>query len=161
MDMLSDEEARHPGFGQELPLEELGFPVAAKTGTSRGFADTVAVAVTRELTVAAWAGNFDGQPTQGLIGMRSAAPLVREGLLLGARGRTLSLPERPETIGSAPVCVLSGKRPTSACRHTKQEYFVRGHEPAEPCDWHGGGSVRYPDAVARWAEDRRRAGGRL
>jgi len=161
MDMLADEEARHAVFGQELPLEDLGFPVAAKTGTSRGFADTVAIAVTRELTVAAWAGNFDGQPTQGLIAMRAAAPLVRAGLLLAARGRELTLSPRPESIVAVPVCALSGKRPTAACPHRKLEQFVRGSAPTEPCDWHGAAGARYPDAVARWAEERRTAGGRL
>jgi penicillin-binding protein 1C len=160
MDMLSDEAARHPVFGQDLPLEDLGFPVAAKTGTSRGFADTVAVAVTRELTVAAWAGNFDGQPTQGLIAMRAAAPLARTALLLAARGRSLTLPDAPEGIVTAKVCALSGKRPTAACAHTKEERFVRGTEPSEPCDWHEGGAPRYPAEVARWADHRRTAGGR-
>jgi len=162
MDMLSDEEARHPVFGQELPLEDLGFPVAAKTGTSRGFADTVAVAVTRELTVAAWAGNFDGRPTEGLIAMRAAAPLVRSGILLAARGRGLTLPARPDDIVAVPVCARSGMRPTATCPHRKLELFVRGHEPHEPCDWHTGGpDAHLPDAVARWDEDRRTAGGRL
>ncbi len=94
MDMLSDPEARRPAFGQELPFD-LPFKVAAKTGTSRGFADTVAIAATRELTVAAWAGNFDGKPTQGLVAMQSAAPLVRAGLLIGGQGRHLTLPRGP------------------------------------------------------------------
>ena len=159
MDMLSDEEARHPVFGQELPLEDLGFPVAAKTGTSRGFADTVAVAVTRELTVAAWAGNFDGQPTQGVIAMRAAAPLARTAILLAARGRALTLPERPSGIVSATVCALSGKGVGAACPHTKVEQFVRGTEPRDVCDWHRAEGVRYPEEVARWAERRRQPRG--
>jgi membrane carboxypeptidase/penicillin-binding protein PbpC len=38
-------------FGADLPLD-IPFPVAAKTGTSSGFADTVAVAATREAVAA-------------------------------------------------------------------------------------------------------------
>src|SRR5262249_3483661 len=53
MDMLADAGARRSTFGAELPFD-LPFRVAAKTGTSSGFADTVAVAATREAVVAAW-----------------------------------------------------------------------------------------------------------
>ncbi len=158
MDMLADADARHPVFGRELPLDDMGFDVAAKTGTSRGFSDTVAVAVTRELTVAAWAGNFDGTPTQGLVAMRSAAPLVRAGMMLAAEDRELSLPERPDGVVEADVCALSGLRPTDACPHRKHELFTSGRVPTKPCDWHrwDGRSVRiaYPESAAKWARRR-------
>ena len=76
MDMLADPGARRAAFGAELPLD-LPFPVAAKTGTSSGFADTYTIAATREAVVAAWAGAFDGSGTRGHLAMWSAAPLVR------------------------------------------------------------------------------------
>jgi len=156
MDMLADGDARHPVFGRELPLDDMGFDVAAKTGTSRGFSDTVAVAVTRELTVAAWGGNFDGTPTQGLVAMRSAAPLVRAGFMLAANDGELTLPKRPDGIVEADVCALSGLRPTGACPHRKRELFPVGRVPQTPCDWHGakaGGGVRitYPAIASKWA----------
>ncbi len=160
MDMLSDEAARHPTFGQELPLDDIGFPVAAKTGTSRGFADTVAVGVTREVTVAAWAGNFDGAPTQGLIAMQAAAPLVRTGMMLAARGRELTLPEKPDDVVAVSVCSLSGERPGAHCPHQKLEYFIHGTEPKKTCDWHQPDGVHYPDAVAAWAARQAERGGR-
>ncbi|MBP9084656.1 MAG: transglycosylase domain-containing protein, partial [Kofleriaceae bacterium] len=97
MDMLADPEARRPGFGQELPFD-LPFRVAAKTGTARGFADTWAVAATREVTVAAWAGSIDGSPMRGVVGMEGAAPIVRDALFAIATRRTLTLPPRPATI---------------------------------------------------------------
>jgi penicillin-binding protein 1C len=161
MDMLADPTPRHATFGQELPLD-LPYPVAAKTGTSRGFADTVAVGVTREITAAAWAGNFDGDPTQGLIAMKSAAPLVRAGLQIGARGRRLSLPDAPPEIIEAQVCPLSGMAPSEHCPHRKREYFRAGQVPREPCDWHRpGGVVRYPAEARAWARDRHRRAGRV
>jgi penicillin-binding protein 1C len=154
-DVLSDNEARRPGFGQELPLD-LPFPVAAKTGTSRGFADTVAVAVTHEVTVAAWAGTFSGRPTQGLVAMQSAAPLVRDGLLAYAGGRQLTLPERPSGIASAEVCPLSGLRPGPACPHRKREAFLAGTAPSETCAWHhdheGRVTIELPPELHAWAE---------
>ncbi len=162
MDMLADAEARREVFGQELPLD-LPFRVAAKTGTSRGFADTVAIAVTNEVTVAAWAGNFDGTPTHGLVAMQSAAPLVRAGLLLAANERPLTLPEPPPGITTAYVCPLSGKLVGPDCPHRKLEYFATGHVPTEHCTWHRHEGdrlvVAYPAEVEPWARRERERGG--
>lgn len=163
-DMLADPEARRPMFGDELPVDDLGFAIAVKTGTSRGFADTVAVGVTEQLTVAAWAGNFDGSPTHGLLAMDAAAPLVRTGMMLGARGRKLTLPERPEGIVTARVCPVSGKLVGHDCPHAKREYFAAGTLPHEHCDWHRRQgdrlAVHYPTEAAAWAHRERHAGGR-
>ena len=160
MDMLADPEARRPGFGQELPLD-LPFRVAAKTGTSRGFADTVAVAATREVTVAAWAGTFSGRPTQGLVAMQAAAPLARAGLLAYANGRSLTLPARPRGLVDAEVCPLSGLRPGPVCPHRKREAFLDGHVPHATCAWHrqvaGRVIVDLPPELSAWV-DRRYSG---
>ncbi len=164
MDMLADGKARHKVFGDELPLD-LPFPVAAKTGTSRGFADTVAIAATREVIVGAWAGNFDGEPTQGLVAMQSAAPLVRAALLLVADGGRLTLPARPAELETAEVCPLSGLRAGPHCPHRIREQFRPGTVPTRTCDWHrvqdGHLVIRYPDDVAAWARRMRQRGGRL
>ena len=157
MDMLADPVARRPMFGQELPVD-LPFRAAVKTGTARGFADTVAVGVTRELTVAAWAGNFDGRPTQGVLAMRAAAPLVRAGLL--GLEKDLTLPLRPAGVVSAHICPLSGKLAGPHCPHEKREHFIEGTVPTETCGWHRGGAVVYPAEIAAWARRRRAAGGR-
>ena len=168
-DMLADSEARRPAFGQELPLD-LPFRVAAKTGTARGFADTVAIGVTSELTVAAWGGNFDGTPTQGLVAMDSAAPLVRAGLLIAGKGRALSLPPAPPGVSQRYVCPLSGLPPSVDCPHRKLEYIASGQQPSTStdalhvCDWHrrDGGElvVEYPDEAAEWAHRQRTRGGK-
>ena len=164
MDMLADPAARHHVFGRELPLD-LPFPVAAKTGTAQGFADTVALGVTREYTVAAWAGNFDGQATRGVIAMQGAAPLVRAGLLAAARGRRLSLPGPPAGLAESEVCARSGLLPSAHCHEHKIEWFVAGNEPSASCDWHrpsAGGfvEVHYPGPARGWGEQARREGGR-
>ena len=163
MDMLADPEARREVFGQELPLD-LPYRVAAKTGTSRGFADTLAIAVTNEVTVAAWAGNFDGTPTQGLVAMQSAAPLVRAGLMLAAGQAHLTLPDPPDGIVRVAVCPLSGKRPSAHCPHHKLEHFARGHAPKSTCTWHRHQGdhlvVDYPSEVEPWVKRERERGAR-
>jgi penicillin-binding protein 1C len=156
MDMLSDPEARRKTFGQELPIDDMPFEIALKTGTSRGFSDTVAVGVTSEITVAAWGGNFDGTSTQGLLAMKAAAPLVRAGFMLVSNGRKLTLPEKPTKIVSRDVCARSGKVPTLLCHDKKREHFVSGHEPNIPCDWHimeGDQLItRYPPVAEGWLQ---------
>ncbi len=154
MDMLADPEARRTVFGAELPLD-LSFPVAAKTGTSGGFADTLTVIATREFIVGAWAGNPDGTGTQGSLAMWSAAPLARAALLAAADGRRLTLPPKPEALVKREVCRLSGKRPGPHCP-TKMEIFEPHTIPTDPCDWHmrknGKVQVRYPAELRAWAE---------
>jgi penicillin-binding protein 1C len=154
MDMLADPEARRPAFGDELPLD-LPFRVAAKTGTARGFADTVAIAVTRELTAAAWAGNFDGKASHGLRAMESAAPLVREALLAGGRGGPLGLPSRPASLRAVRVCILSGAPAGPDCPAHKLEHLAPGQNPA-PCRWHRRQGDRitvvYPPEARPWLE---------
>jgi penicillin-binding protein 1C len=164
MDVLSDAEARRPMFGDALPVDDLPFDVAFKTGTSRGFADTVAIGVTEQVTVAAWAGNFSGRPTHGLIAMDAAAPLVRAGLLLAADGRRLTLPERPAAVVAADICPLSGELASKDCPHAKREHFAIGSAPKRACSWHVrvGDRVetRYPPDVAAFMEREAHAGGR-
>jgi penicillin-binding protein 1C len=159
MDMLSDPEARRPAFGTELPLD-LPFRVAAKTGTARGFSDTVAVAATREVIAAAWAGNFDGTPSHGVVAMQGAAPLVRDALLAYADGKMLTLPARPDDVEEIDVCAISGEKPGPHCP-IKHEVVAKGRGPTKTCDWHadvGGGriEVRFPAEVQGWV--RRLAG---
>jgi penicillin-binding protein 1C len=136
MDMLADANARRSTFGADLPLD-LPFRVAAKTGTSSGFADTVAVAATREAVVAAWAGAFDGSGTKGRLAMWSAAPLVRAALLAVADldGAPLTLPPPPEGIVTASVCRLTGQLAGPRCP-AHREHFARGSEPRAVCAAH-------------------------
>ncbi|MEO8707082.1 MAG: transglycosylase domain-containing protein, partial [Kofleriaceae bacterium] len=129
MDMLADPEARRPGFGMELPFD-LPFRIAAKTGTARGFSDTWAVGATREVIVGAWAGSFDGAPTQGLVGMDAAAPLVRDAMLAVAGGRKLTLPARPDDVEPIELCATSGMLPSPVCPRI-HDYVHRGHAPTQ------------------------------
>lgn len=154
MDMLADPEARRPGFGMELPLD-MPFPVAAKTGTARGFADTWAIGATQEAIVAAWAGTFDGTPTHGIVGMDAAAPLVRDALLAIANGRRLTLPARPARVEGIEVCAVSGMAPGEHCPRV-HDHAAHGDGPDEPCTWHqADGDVRYPDRARGWLSRRR------
>jgi penicillin-binding protein 1C len=154
-DILSDPDARRPMFGDSVPLA-LPFPVALKTGTTRAYTDDWSFGVTREYTVGVWAGNFDGSPTQGIMAMRGATPLVRAAYgVLAARFGPPTRPERPTGIVEAEVCPLSGMLPGPRCERRKGELFLAGNVPRRPCTWHveacGRAAVRYPAEVESWA----------
>jgi penicillin-binding protein 1C len=153
-DILSDPDARRPMFGDMPPL--FPFPVALKTGTTRAYTDNLAFGVTREFTVAAWAGNFDGKPTDGVMAIQGAAPLVRAAFLaLAHRFGDPSAPSRPEDVVEAEICPISGMRAGPHSHAHKREKFIRGTAPTETCDWHrvecGQEYTAYPDEVRGWA----------
>jgi penicillin-binding protein 1C len=158
-DILADPDARRPMFGRSAPME-LGFPVALKTGTTRGYTDTLAFGTTREFTVGAWAGNFDGTPTEGVMAMQGAAPLVRAAFVaLAARYGDPTAPERPAELAVREICPLSGQRPGPYCPGRKLESFTPASaealEHAATCKFHvqrgGQTGVGFPDELRHWA----------
>jgi penicillin-binding protein 1C len=122
--ILADPEARLASFGPGSPLE-LPFPAAAKTGTSKGFRDNLAVGFTPEVTVAVWVGNFDGSPMEGVSGVSGAGPLFHDALIAAMRGRPAGGFAEPAGLEEATVCSLSGELPGPACEHTRREVFAR------------------------------------
>ena len=158
MDMLADPDARRPGFGSELPFD-LPFPIAAKTGTARGFADTWAVGATSEYLVGAWAGTFDGTPTQGLVGMDAAAVLVRDAYLTLAERARPTLPSRPtgaDGVTPIDICPISGQLAGPHCPHL-HDYAATGKGPTTECTWHReGGQLAYPARAQGWLQRQKR-----
>ncbi|HEU4584994.1 MAG TPA: penicillin-binding protein 1C [Gemmatimonadaceae bacterium] len=155
LDILSDADARIPGFGLQTPLE-FPFRAAAKTGTSRHFTDNWAVATTAGFTVAVWVGNFSGRPMEGVSGVSGAGPLLHRATLLTARRYAPGLLPTPASAGARPVeiCRLSGLRAAHGCPHMT-EWFAPGAEPTDSCDWHrADGSVVLPQEYAAWLERR-------
>ena len=158
LDVLADGEARVPGFGVSTPFE-FGFPVAVKTGTSRHFTDNWAVAVTGNFTVAVWVGNFSGRAMEGVSGITGAGPLLHRAVLeTSKRYRPGALPT-PQEVGAVQVqiCRLSGMRAGPTCP-TADEWFIRGTEPRDLCDWHRARTVTMPAEYDAWLATQRGAG---
>ncbi len=119
-DVLADNDARGRAFGLHSVLR-LPFPVAAKTGTSKGYADNWTVGYTRERTVAVWAGNFDGSPMNGVSGISGAGPIFREVMLHAMRGS----PRRPWSLRSCSSAPGSARCPANAPRTTVPPPWTR------------------------------------
>lgn len=158
-DVLSDASARIGAFGEKNVLE-LPFPVAVKTGTSKGYRDNVTVGFTPDVTVAVWVGNFDGSPMQGVSGVTGAGPLFRAVMLAAAHGRDAAFGEGDD-VESVEVCALSGELPGDACPHRVRERFARGKGPTRSCSMHERAKVDVrnglragPGCPARFVEER-------
>ncbi|MEO8621348.1 MAG: penicillin-binding protein 1C [bacterium] len=154
LDMLSDADARIPGFGLSTPFD-FPFPVAVKTGTSRHFTDNWAVATTRGFTVAVWAGNFNGRPMQGVSGVTGAGPLLHRAVMETAKRVAPGHFTTPAEAGAVAerVCRLSGLRATGECAQLT-EWFAPGTAPTATDDWELGGRITLPAEYADWARQR-------
>jgi penicillin-binding protein 1C len=152
LDILSDAEARVPGFGTLTPFD-FPFPTAVKTGTSRHFTDNWAVATTLGFTVAVWAGNFNGRPMQGVSGITGAGPLLHRAVMLAATRLSPGQLTAPASVGAVParVCRLSGLLATSACPQMT-EWFEPARVPRALDDWELEGHINLPPEYAEWAQ---------
>lgn len=138
--ILSDDEARRPGFPRGNPLE-FDYAVAAKTGTSQGYRDAWAAGFSDRLLVVVWVGNYDASRMNHISGAGGAAPAFHRIL---DRAMALREPWRPATPAFAPpdtwgareVCPLSGRLAGSLCPHHRTEWFAPGTAPTTPCPYH-------------------------
>lgn len=174
--MLSDDAARSASFGAGSVLS-FPFPVAAKTGTSKGSRDNWAVGYTRERTVAVWVGNFDGRPMVRSSGVTGAGPLFHRVMLAAMQGLTPAPLQRNDGLVPVEICSLSGALPSPACQHRVIEHFRAGQRPHEHCVRHELVAIdprnglragprcaerelrsfeRYPSAESSWASEAQR-----
>lgn len=76
-DILSDNEARAPSFGQTSALYFANRDVAVKTGTTNNYKDAWIVGYTPNIAVGAWAGNNDNTPMEKKVAGFIVAPMWR------------------------------------------------------------------------------------
>ncbi len=129
-DILSDPDARIPGFGGVTPFA-VPFPAAVKTGTSTGFRDTWTIGFTPNIAIGVWVGNADGAPMQGLAGVEGAGPIWRDAMMAASLSRSMDPFVRPAGIVDATVCAPTGLLPGPDCASPTREIFASGTAPTE------------------------------
>jgi len=137
-DVLADAHARARAFGV-ASLLRTPFASAVKTGTSSDFRDTWTVGFTRDYTVAAWVGNFDGAPMQRVSGVTGAAPLWNRIVRHLAERVPPAAFAPPRGYVRKPMCATTGVRPTPACDSIVGEWLDSGdlvawNAPPRPLD---------------------------
>ena len=74
-DILSDENARAPAFGERSYLYFGSYNVAVKTGTTNDYRDAWIIGYSPTISVGAWAGNNDNSPMEKRVAGFIIAPL--------------------------------------------------------------------------------------
>jgi 1A family penicillin-binding protein len=73
--VLSDNQARAPMFGENSPLYLPGFEVCAKTGTTQDFKDGWTIGYSTSISLGVWVGNNDATPMAEEPGVVLAGPI--------------------------------------------------------------------------------------
>ncbi|MFP4162975.1 MAG: transglycosylase domain-containing protein [Chitinispirillaceae bacterium] len=130
--ILSDPQARLPSFPPGSYLE-YPYPVALKTGTSRGFRDAWTVGWSDTYLVGVWIGRHDHESMKGLSGFSAAAPVVQDIFtkLHPERKEGLSNLRFPPPKGYKPfrINTLTGELNSEHSPFTTTIYLKPGTEP--------------------------------
>ena len=97
--ILSDNKARAPSFGE---FSALYFPekqVAAKTGTTNDYRDAWVIGYTPEVAIGAWAGNNDNSPMEKKVAGFIVAPWWHEIMDFATSNATSSVFVPPDPFG--------------------------------------------------------------
>lgn len=110
-------------------------PVAWKTGTSYGFRDAWAVGVTPRYAVGVWVGNASGEGKPGLVGARTAGPVLFDIFnLLPPAGQWFRRPSG--VFVKAEVCRRSGHLKSRFCEETDTLLILPAGLKTEACPYH-------------------------
>ena len=130
-DILSDNTARAPGFG-EYSVLRLDRPAAAKTGTTTDWRDNWTIGYTPDLVTGVWVGNADNKPMEQVSGVTGAGPIWHDFMLAALKGKPAQNFVRPNGLIDLDVCATSGLLPTPQCPFTQRETFIHGTQPTQP-----------------------------
>lgn len=133
-DVLSDNNARIPGFGTNSLLNIANHQVAVKTGTTNDKRDNWTIGYTPSYVVVTWVGNNDNTPMSAVAsGITGATPIwhnTMKGILEGKENEGFT---PPSGLIPVQICADNGLLPCTSCRNLKIEYFVPGTEPKVAC----------------------------
>lgn len=108
--------------------------IAWKTGTSYGFRDAWAVGVTPRYAVGVWVGNATGEGKPGLVGARTAGPVMFDVFNLLPASPWFNRPSGE--FVDAEVCRLSGHLKGRFCEETDSVLLLPAGLKTEACPYH-------------------------
>jgi len=135
IDILSDPNARIPGFGDRSVLD-IPHDAAVKTGTTRNFRDNWTVGFSPNLLTAVWVGNADASAMKNVTGATGAAPIWADFMEESMKSTPNTPFKLPPSIVEKEICALSGKLPTEYCNDKMYEIFSPDSVPIEKDDYY-------------------------
>ena len=118
----------------------MGFdrPAAGKTGTTDNFTDALFVGFIPHLICGVWVG-YDipkkiGRHASGAV---CALPIWVNFMKGVCDSSSIEDFPEPDSIVKVDICPASGLLATPYCPSVREEVFLKGNEPTQPCDIHG------------------------
>lgn len=109
-------------------------PIAWKTGTSHGFRDAWAVGVTPHYAIGVWVGNSTGEGKPGLVGARTAGPVLFDIFSLLPPTQWFKRPGN--VFVKTEVCRKSGHLKGRFCEETDTLLILPAGLKTEACPYH-------------------------
>lgn len=109
-------------------------PIAWKTGTSHGFRDAWAVGVTPHYAIGVWVGNATGEGKPGLVGARTAGPVLFDIFSLLPPTQWFKRPGN--VFVKTEVCRKSGHLKGRFCEETDTLSILPAGLKTEACPYH-------------------------
>lgn len=108
--------------------------VAWKTGTSFGYRDGWAVGLTPEYVIGVWVGNADGEGRPGLVGVKTAGPILFD--LFNLMDKTSWFRKPVFEMEEVAVCSKSGYRAGPYCNVADTLYIPQRGLETPACPYH-------------------------
>ena len=108
--------------------------IAWKTGTSFGFRDGWAIGITPKNVVAVWVGNTDGEGRPGLIGIKTAAPILFD--IFRLLPSVNWFPKPGYNFSFVPVCRQTGFKANLDCATIDTLFMPVNGNKAQLCPFH-------------------------
>ena len=128
--ILSDNKIRAEVFGSALNISRTA---AVKTGTTEDYRDALTIGYTPQIAVGVWIGNNDNSPMNSVAGSLGAAPIWRQIMEAGLRGKPTESFIQPAGVIKQEVCFKDGLRVEFATSSAYPEFFLRGTAPTALC----------------------------
>ncbi len=133
------------GTAKTLKKFSLERPSAGKTGTTDNYQDAWFIGYTPQVITGIWIGH--DKPVsggKGFTGGSVCAPIWERFMRSALAAKPVLDFPKPETVVSVSIDPATGRLATPDCPEKKEEFYLAGTEPTEPCPQHGGGTLPSP-----------------
>jgi len=118
-------------------------PSAGKTGTTDDYRDAWFVGYTPQLITGIWVGYDKPRPGgKGFTGGAAAAPIWGRFMRTALAARPVVDFPQPDTVVSVSIDPATGCQATPGSPAKKDEFYIKGTEPAGDCPEHGGYPIK-------------------
>lgn len=133
-DILKDNNARTPAFGQNSQLVIANHPeVAVKTGTSNDLRDNLTIGYNQDYVVAVWVGNNDNSPMSRVAsGVTGASPIFNKIMSTILKDKESVAWSVPDGVIKTATCSLSHDSSCGECGKANEWYLVE-NKPTFSC----------------------------